>query len=316
MGKAAMRRTRETTSLDYINVFMVYNESYRQPINKALSMYHSSQFAHALAALVALFGAVSVTVRAETIDCTEITSLPAVISNQGVYCLTGNLTTSTGSGAAIDIMVSNVTLDLNSWKVGGQAAGLGTAAVGIFSDANNVTVKNGIVRGFLQGIILNGRGAVVEDILADQNTSIGIVVAGQGAVVRRNKVVDTGGPSSISIGISVGGTGSLIENNLVSDLTATGATALERGIVVSEGGDFSTLRENVISEVAFPGGAIASEGIRVGDASLVGVIGNSVTRFGVGVNYSGGASGTYASNITSGCTTPFSGGTAGPDNHP
>ena len=95
----------------------------------------------------------------ETVDCTPITTLPATISTQGIYCLTGNLAAPStfGSGHAITIDANNVTLDLNGWKLGGQAAGAGTLAIGIYSLANNVTVKNGIVRGFYYGVLLGGR---------------------------------------------------------------------------------------------------------------------------------------------------------------
>jgi hypothetical protein len=95
--------------------------------------------------------------------CTlKITSLPATITAQGIYCLTGNLATSQSSGIAITI------------------------------NANNVTIKNGIVRGFYYGINLTGSGAVVQDMLADSNTFIGIDVNGLGALVEHNQIVNTG----------------------------------------------------------------------------------------------------------------------------
>src|SRR5215471_9938738 len=94
-------------------------------------------------------------VRAETINCTAITALPAVITVQGIYCFTGDLNTAMTSGNAIDIQTNNVVLDLNGWKLGGLAAGLGTNAVGIHaSDRKNITIKNGTVRGFLAEIWL------------------------------------------------------------------------------------------------------------------------------------------------------------------
>ena len=122
-------------------------------------------------ALLAVF--FTLPARAETINCTPITSLPATIDTQGLHCLTGNLATSQTSGNAIEITANNVTLDLNGWKVGGQGAGAGTQAGGISSAAVNVTVRNGIVRGFSIGISLTGRGAVVRDMLVDQNTQYG-----------------------------------------------------------------------------------------------------------------------------------------------
>ena len=61
--------------------------------------------------------------QAETIDCTAITSPPYVIATQGVYCLTGNLSTSITTGSAIEIQANNVTLDLNGFKLGELVAG-------------------------------------------------------------------------------------------------------------------------------------------------------------------------------------------------
>ena len=163
---------------------------------------------------------------AETLNCTAVTSLPATISTQGIHCLMGNLATAQTSGDAITITANNVTLDLNGFKLGGQAAGSATGATGILSTANNVTVKNGIVRGFRTGIFLQGRGAVVEDLLVDQNTLTGILVTGQGAIVRRNQVVDTGGSTFstnvFAVGIQANGTGSLVEHNVVEHLVSGG----------------------------------------------------------------------------------------------
>ena len=82
-----------------------------------------------------LLATLATSVQAETINCTPITSLPATIDAQGLYCLTGNLATGQTSGNAIIINANNVTLDLNGWKVGGQAAGSGTNAAGIYSAA-------------------------------------------------------------------------------------------------------------------------------------------------------------------------------------
>ena len=54
---------------------------------------------------------------------TAITSPPYVIATQGVYCLTGNLSTSITTGSAIEIQANNVTLDLNGFKLGELVAG-------------------------------------------------------------------------------------------------------------------------------------------------------------------------------------------------
>src|SRR5262245_38193952 len=143
----------------------------------------------------------AVPVFAETVNCTPITSLPAVITVQGVYCFTGDLSTAITTGAAIDIQTNNVVLDLNAFKLGGFAGGFATQAAGIRAlNRQNITVKNGTIRGFVQGIWLDdntgggaSRGHVVEDIRADGNTFRGIDVRGSRTIVRNNLVVGTGG---------------------------------------------------------------------------------------------------------------------------
>jgi hypothetical protein len=263
-----------------------------------------------LAFLLLVFSVAPFT-RAETLDCTPVTSLPATINTQGIYCLTGNLATAQTSGNAIEIDANNVTLDLNGWKVGGQAAGTGTLATGIYSDAANVTIRNGIVRGFLRGVVLTGRGAVVRDMLLDQNTQLGIDIGGQGAVVEHNQVVDTGG-STISTnvyadGIYAYGGGTKIIDNTVSGMTATNA-GYEYGIYAS--GADSTVRDNVVSDTAKPTGGGVSYGIYQTQSIAVN---NTVSNFDTGISNSGGI---YAHNTAYNCTTAYAGGTAGAGNSP
>ena len=245
--------------------------------------------------------------------------MPAVISSQGVYCLTGNVSTSNPAGNAIEITANNVTLDLNSWKVGGQAAGTATLATGIYSTANNVVIKNGIVRGFYMGIRLTGRGATVEGLLVDKNTYTGIQVEGQGSLLRDNRIVDTGGSTATTdedaFGIAVGGAESVIDGNLISGLTATG-TGQEWGIYVWSNGDYATLRNNVISDAVSPAGGGYSAGIRMGNTSWVGVEGSTVINMDYGIYFFGSSTGTYSRNTAINCTNPFIGGTAGAGNSP
>ena len=264
-----------------------------------------------------LLAGLATSVQAETINCSPITSLPAVISTQGLHCLTGNLATSQTSGNAIEITANNVTLDLNGWKVGGQGAGAGTQAGGISSAAVNVTVKNGIVRGFRTGVFLTGRGATVQGITADQNTIVGIDVAGPGSVVQGNQVVDTGGSTTATnvtvIGIEVAQSGTLVQNNLVSGLTSTGI-GNEWGIYFASNAAQSTARGNVVSDTARPSDS-TSDGIVVNGASAVAVRNNILTNFTNCVRYANSATGTYSRNTAISCDTSYAGtGTAGNGN--
>ena len=267
----------------------------------------------AVSALLAT--SLAVPARAETINCTPITTLPAVISTQGIYCLTGNLATNITSGNAITITANNVTLDLNGWKLGGQGGGMATQAAGILSGADNVTIKNGIVRGFYYGIYLTGRGGVVQDMLMDQNTHIGIAVFGQGSIVEHNQVVDTGGstaePSVTAIGIETAlGSGSLVVNNVVSGLTATGGLD-EYGIAMT--GLNSVARDNIVNDDAGPTGGGTSLGIFQYQSDSI-TVNNTVSNFAWGIYNT--AAGIYAHNTVNNCTTSYYGGVAGVGNSP
>jgi hypothetical protein len=257
-----------------------------------------------LAALAACAGSPA-PARAETLNCTPILALPATISQQGVHCLTGNLSTNQTSGAAINVTVPNVTIDLNGWKLGGQGAGADTTATGFQSNQANVTVMNGIVRGFYRGAYLSGRGSVVRDMLLDQNTAQGVYVAGEGAVVAHNHVVATGGPGHASLGILSTGIESTIENNVVSGLSGSSVY----GIHLT--GNNSVVRDNIVSASSTPAISRAIY-VQAYGASLVS---NIVQNFSDGILIvSGFENCVYAGNTAIACGTSFSGGTPGHGN--
>ena len=244
---------------------------------------HTAKLAASLLVLLALvLGAVPA--HSETVNCTAITSLPAVITVQGVYCFTDNLSTAMTSGNAIDIQTNNVILDLNGFKLGGLAAGLGTQTVGINAlNRQNITIKNGTIRGFLTGILLFGasQGHVVEDIRADQNTLAGIDVRGAGTIVRNNQVVATGGTTTLGVnadatGIEVVGAGPRVLNNDVIDTVKQG-TGIARGIYL----------------LAATGGL---------------AVNNRITEADRGIEYEA-STGKFRDNVTFDVTTPFTGGT-------
>ena len=221
-----------------------------------------------------------------TLVCNPISTLPAVITVQGAYCLTGHLGTAMTSGYAITINTHNVVLDLSGFKLGGLAAGTGTNATGIYAlDRQNITIKNGTVRGFAVGIALAGSSSqahVIEDIRADQNTLGGIYVDGSGNIVRNNQVLATGGTTTYganapAYGIFVLGNGPQVINNAVSNTFA-------RGSETSYGIYFSS----VIGGFA---------------------VDNRITTADQGI-YFNGSTGKYRDNLTFGVSTPFFGGTA------
>ncbi|MHB8405554.1 MAG: right-handed parallel beta-helix repeat-containing protein [Gammaproteobacteria bacterium] len=258
--------------------------------------------------LALLMSILATSIQAETINCTPITALPATITTQGIYCLTHKLGTNMTSGTAITINANNVTIDLNGWKVDDGAAGSGTVATGIYSNYDNVTIKNGIVRGFSVGIRLRGSGDVVQDVRADTNYYVSLWFDGPGALAEHNQVVNSGN-SSASIsnawGIYAGGNGTTISDNIVSGVTAEGG-ATAYGIVYNSIG--GTVRNNVVNNASLPASG-SSYGIYNGGGSIV--TNNSVNIFSTGIFNSGGI---YSFNTVNGCPTAFSGGTAGVGN--
>ena len=155
-----------------------------------------------LLAAAALFGAAGAHAAQSYDNCTGfITSLPALVTTQGTWCLKQDLTTAISNGNAITIAANNVTLDCNDFKIGGLTAGSATLAEGIFAqDRFNAIIRHCNIRGFYRGIHISGSSAgghVVEDNRFNDNTYIGIEVDGEGSMIRRNQVFDTSGSTAI-----------------------------------------------------------------------------------------------------------------------
>jgi parallel beta-helix repeat protein len=130
-----------------------------------------------------------------------ITSLPATISTSGTWCLQGNLTTTLSTGNAITVTANDVTLDCNDAVLDNSATGAGTKRTAIrASTVSGLTVRHCGIRGFQFGIYISGTGGshLVEDNHVHGSTYVGIWVAGDGSVVRRNAVLDIGGSTATS----------------------------------------------------------------------------------------------------------------------
>jgi len=233
---------------------------------------------------------------AETTNCTPITTLPTVITTQGIYCLTGNLVTSMASGNAIEIQTNNVVIDLNGWKLGGLAAGTGTFTTGIYANQRKtITIRNGTIRGFYRGIWLDdtspyttSQGHLIEDIRADKNTYMGIMIIGRGNIVRRNQVVDTGGSTAYSnmpaVGIVLNGPGGRILDN---DISQTAGTGTGSGFGLNIGAADGVVTENnsidgVSSDASSAYGVhvSSSNGFVAEDNRIIG-IGSAATSYGL-----------------------------------
>ena len=257
-------------------------------------------------------------VQAETINCTPIPSLPWTITTQGIHCLTSDLATSMTSGHAIEIATNNVVIDLNGHKIGGLGAGPDTTAFGIYAyQRQNITIRNGTVRGFQKGIVLDdpgpywlSQGHLIEDIRADMNTYRAIDVYGRGIIIRNNQVVSTVG--GVAYGISAAGPGNRILNNDVCETKSTQAY-YAFGINVEDGPDIVIANNRVGNETNE--GAL-SYGIFVQTSGVL-IKDNTISMWGHGIHFnSPSLTGLYMNNMAIGCTTPFLGGTpAGSTNY-
>jgi hypothetical protein len=155
---------------------------------------------------------------AETSNCTEITSLPATISSQGVFCLKRDLSTGIATGDAITINTNNVTIDCNDWKLGGLGGGAGTQATAIRAiGRKNITIRNCGIRGFRNSIVLGGAGSayhLVENNRIDLATGYAVTVEGDGHMVRGNRLYDIGNSTGYAGGIVVRDSGGVIDNTI------------------------------------------------------------------------------------------------------
>jgi len=194
-----------------------------------------------LLAAVLLTAGVFSSAHAETTLCTEIASVPATISTQGVYCLKHDLATAIASGAAITIATNNVTIDCNDFKIGGLAAGVSTNAEGINAgDRVNVTIRHCDIRGFRVGIDIWGSSSshLIEDNRLDLITERAIYLQGDNLVVRRNRILETGGRPGTpqSTVVLAQGNGELTDNFINGDAPVpSSGTAYAVGIGLLDG---------------------------------------------------------------------------------
>jgi hypothetical protein len=173
--------------------------------------------------------------RAETLACTAITSLPAVISSPGVYCLRSDLSTNL-AGNALSIQASDVTLDCNGHKIGGLAAGTSAINTGIAAtNRDQVLVRGCNVRGFLIGMYLTGNGNAVEDSRIEGSRDTAIYFHGSDNVARGNLIFDTGFHvvDSGVVGIYAHGSAAIVGNTIDTVVAQAGSGAVATGVSVS-----------------------------------------------------------------------------------
>ena len=215
------------------------------------------------------------------------------------------------------ISANNVTLDLNGWRLGGLAAPRTTQATGISAAfRKNITVRNGTIRGFRKAVSLSdnspyttSQGHLVEEIRAEQNTYVGIETKGNGNIVRRCQIVDTGDPEGgvPSYGVFAFGPGTRVINNDVIGVTGR-SNGVVAGVGIS-GANGAIVKQNRINEIATIGTG-PTNGISIALSNNVTIIENEINNSGeYGIHFSA-SSGIYKDNVVNNATTAFSGGTA------
>jgi hypothetical protein len=229
--------------------------------------------------------------RAQTQGCKELGPLPTTINTSGIYCLKSNRTVAAApiGRTAILINASNVMLDLGGFRLRGPGGGSvlhkGIACL----NCSQVVVRNGIVQGFAYGILLGesniGHSNVVEKIQAYRNAIISIGLTGHAGIVRDNTIIDPirNNLSGESIAIQMQGTGMrAINNDIVAANAVNNPNLFVRGIFFVTGGGFPDSPDNL-------------------------AINNRITGTDEGITYFE-SNGKFRDNLTSGVTTPFTGG--------
>lgn len=221
-----------------------------------------------------------------------ISSLPFTVDAPGSYVVTRNLQRDGGDG--ITVNADNVTIDLNGFTLDG----VGETANGILAlGRSNLTVRNGVVRRWANGIYNGPSGAVgvgglFRDLQIEDNVS-GIALAHGGrldsSIIRSN-----------TYGARADGNGATVSNSTFLD-NGTAIFALTPGQLIEsnhleiptggigiQAADFMTVRRNYFSN---PSPTLTGyTTIALGAATYVVVIEN---RIKASLTTGGGGSGNY-----------------------
>ncbi len=155
----------------------------------------------------------------------DTSGLPITITQSGSYKLTSNLSSGSTTTNVIEINADDVTLDLNGFSIIGPRTCTGDNATLVCTNAGmtahaitasgrkNITVKNGITKGFDTGVNLQSvasRGNVVHNVHSSENEF--------GIVLLNGVVSDCVANRNLDTGISNG----LFSNTFVKDSFAIG----------------------------------------------------------------------------------------------
>lgn len=208
------------------------------------------QFKHR-AILMACFLLAASAVRAETTQCVAVEP-PARITEPGLYCLFRDYTLDVARDdfRAIEVAAHNVTIDFNGHVMQYNKPQFKNS-VGVNADGkNNVTVRNGVIRGFEIGIALKDfdhhdetGGSAVTGMTIDDCYIWGIYVDGKSFLISNNRVTNLGASADdavrggpIKIGIFAYGSGLTINNEILNMYTTRSVIGISAGGAAGMGG--------------------------------------------------------------------------------
>jgi len=239
---------------------------------------------------------------AETLTCTNISTLPTTISLPGHYCLNQNFSASYAAPAIL-VNANNVVIDCNDHYINNTAG----STTGIYvSNRQTVTVRNCAITNFSRGIAFfetsagGSRNNLITGNRVLRARLSGIQVAGSANIVEYNRVSEnTGGSAGTTYGILVSsfdgnGVGNVIRNNTVTHIAPSLYVAVA-GIYLMDV-DNNAVINNTVSGL-FPPLDKLVDGI-VASPTVLGTaaVGNTVLAItgnppggGGGISYGGGS---------------------------
>jgi hypothetical protein len=253
----------------------------------------------------------SFALRAGAVDITE---LPYTIRHSGAYVLRIDGVFKHTTGAAITIDADYVTLDLNDHSLTNTPTETGpTMAAGISTQAhNNLTIRNGAVRGFRIGLDLNSPNTVgnilLNNVTCDECKGAAFVLTGDSIDIRSCAVRNTGGsPANVDAligGMVLVGNYANVSGNQITNTVAIEGTQTAVGMIM-QFDKACAVDGNFVANGTVTSG---STGISANASAGFLATNNRIASFTTGLLFL--ENGKYRDNLTINCSTPFSGGTA------
>lgn len=114
---------------------------------------------------------------------------PVTISIRGSYRLSSGLFVPADTDGIVITAAEGVSIDLNGFQITGNGGEFGVGNVG--GAAHGMSVRNGSVTGFREGVSIGASASEVRDVRAFENSSAGIQVSGN-VLVTGNSVARNG----------------------------------------------------------------------------------------------------------------------------